>query len=144
MKQACYLFILLITSFINLTVIASESKITIQVASDHWPGFVNQQGKGFYMDILHQVFPPEHYDIQLTIFPYARALNQIQHNRADIVLGIWANEHPSNQLSKFTVEVDIMDAALPITSPKPTTQLKCNTLTILGYSLGLGTRLMNY
>jgi hypothetical protein len=124
MKRLYCLIAFILASFASLTSIASETKTEILVVSDNWHGFVDQQGQGFYMDILHRIFPANKFHIELKILPYARALNQVQKDKADLVLGIWANEHPSRQLSQYPVEVDIMDAALPVASNQPTIPVK--------------------
>lgn len=124
-KNFKYLSLILATLLTTLQASSSEESTEILIVSDEWQGFVNQQGEGYYLDILEQIFPKPQYTINLVIFPYARALKQVQYNKADIVLGIWANEHPSSQLSQYPVEIDLLDAAMPIEHFNP--EAKINT-----------------
>lgn len=117
-----------------LLILATPAKaetINISIVSDEWLGFVTKEGKGYYLDILNKAFPAPLYNIQLTILPYSRALHQVQKDDADIVLGIWANEHPTSQLSHYPVEIDILDAAMRIDHPEITGPKSFNQLRIL-------------
>lgn len=105
------LFCAIISSIIPFTSLAEEP-IQIDVVSDEWQGFVTQDGTGYYLDLLRLVFPAPKYNLNISIYPYTRALYKVQHNNADIVLGIWANEHPNKQLSSFPIETDILDAVV--------------------------------
>jgi len=114
--------------------LASQTKaetINISIVSDEWLGFVTKDGKGYYLDILNKAFPAPDYTIQLSILPYSRALHQVQRDEADIVLGIWANEHPTTQLSHYPVEIDLLDAAMRIDHPKINGPKSFNQLRIL-------------
>lgn len=114
--------------------LASQAKaetINISIVSDEWLGFVTKEGEGFYLDILNQAFPAPNYKIQLTILPYSRALHQVQKDDADIVLGIWASEHPTDQLSHYPVEIDILDAAMRVDHPAITGPKSFNQMRIL-------------
>lgn len=120
--------------FLLLLILAIPAKaetINISIVSDEWLGFVTKEGKGYYLDVLNRAFPAPDYTIQLTILPYSRALHQVQKDEADIVLGIWANEHPIAQLSHYPVEMDILDAAMRIDHPTITGPKSFNQLRVL-------------
>jgi len=116
----------------------AEQKIQINIASDEWQGFVTQEGTGYYLDLLRLVFPSQKYKLNIAIYPYSRSIYMVQNNNADIVLGIWANEHPASQLSSYPVETDIFDALMrpahpAITGPESFDQLR--VLAQTGYGL---------
>jgi len=94
-----------------LTAQANEKQV-INIVSEEWPGFVNASGNGYYMELLRETFPAEHYQLNLQITPYSRALKMTQGNEAHIVLGIWANEHPNELISRYPVEIDLIDAVV--------------------------------
>jgi polar amino acid transport system substrate-binding protein len=116
----------------------AEQQIQINIVSDEWQGFVTQEGTGYYLDLLRLVFPSPRYKLNITIYPYSRAIHKVQSNSADIVLGIWANEHPTNLLSTYPVETDILDALMRSTHPAITGPESFDQLRVLaqtGYGL---------
>ncbi len=124
--------------FLGIPVKSNEQPIEITVVSDEWQGFVTKEGQGYYLDILRKTFPSPNYRLKLSILPYSRALYQVQRNQADIVLGIWANEHPISQLSHYPVENDILDAIMradhnQITGPESFNELR--VLSRIGYQV---------
>lgn len=105
-----WLLIFTIIHTLNIpTLIASEP---IELVSDSWVNFVSADGSGYYLDLLREVFPSPEFELNLTIQPYSRAINTMTKGKADIILGVWKNEHPSNLLSQAPVEVDLYDALM--------------------------------
>lgn len=84
----------------------------IEVVSDSWINFVTADGSGYYMDLLREAFPSPEFELNVSIQPYSRTLHTMKIGKADIILGIWANEHPSHLLSRAPVEVDLYDALM--------------------------------
>jgi hypothetical protein len=129
---------LLLSSFITAFTQTASAVEVINVASDSWQDFVNSDGTGYYLDLLHKVFPAPEYKINLSIVPYSRSIYMVNSGKSDIVLGIWANEHPHSQLSKYPVEVDLYDALMrfdhrKITGPKSFNELR--VLARVGYGI---------
>ena len=105
---------LLLTALISTTLgfQPAQAAEPIIVVSDTWENFVSEDGSGYYLDLLRMAFPSPKYELKLSILPYSRTLYTIKQQKADIVLGIWANEYNHSLLSKYPVEVDLYDAAL--------------------------------
>ena len=103
------IFTVIYTTLNVPTLNASER---IEVVSDSWINFVSADGSGYYLDLLREVFPSPEFELNVSIQPYSRALNTMKRGKADIILGIWANEHPTALLSQAPVEVDLYDALM--------------------------------
>lgn len=108
-KKWLLIFTVIYTTLNVPTLNASER---IELVSDSWIDFVSADGSGYYLDLLREVFPSPEYELSLSIQPYSRALNTMKNGHADIILGVWANEHPSTLLSRAPVEVDLYDALM--------------------------------
>lgn len=88
----------------------ANARQSIVIVSEEWPGFVDAQGQGYYMDLLRKIFPKTEYDLELRLTPYSRSIKLAKENKAHIVLGIWANEYPNEHISHYPVEIDLVDA----------------------------------
>ena len=104
--------ILILTLLITALPSRADGLKNVIIVSDSWPNFVNAEEEGYYMHVLREVYPDNQYRLILQIMPYSRALKMTQSNQAHIVLGIWANEHPPQQTSKYPVEIDLIDAVV--------------------------------
>lgn len=62
----------------------------IVVASEMYPGYVNEDKTGMYLDILSQVYPNA--DIELIITTYERAVRLVENKKADLWLGAYYRE----------------------------------------------------
>jgi polar amino acid transport system substrate-binding protein len=69
---------------------AEQSK-TIHIVADEWPGYTEPGGKGFYFELIKNIFEAEGYSITQRIVPFRRAISLINHGEADIFL---ADDHP--------------------------------------------------
>jgi len=130
------LLIVLFFSTVNIPLINASERI--EIVSDSWMNFVHADGSGYYLDLLKLTFPSPEYELNLTILPYARALHTIKAGKADIVLGIWANEYPPYLLSKYPVEADILDALIRKSQPEITNITSINRLRVIakvGYGI---------
>lgn len=87
--------------------IASE---TIHVVTDHWSSYTEEDGTGYYFDVLRAVFPEPEYTLDLKIMPYARSIAMVTDGNADVVLGLYKGEIPDAQISRYVIERDLVDA----------------------------------
>ncbi len=99
----------LLSLFFCFSVPATAAE-TITVATDEWSSYTNQDGTGYYFDLLRAVFPEPEYKLDIKIVPYARSVQMALNNQAHVVLGIYKEEVPEGQVSKYVVEQDLVDA----------------------------------
>ena len=64
----------------------------LRVYCDNWSGFCEKDGKGFYFDLVREIFQPHGYTIEPHIVPYKRASNIVNHNKGDMLLGVYQGE----------------------------------------------------
>ncbi|WP_041417863.1 substrate-binding periplasmic protein [Shewanella woodyi] len=104
-----YLFILC-SSWVSPQLMATPQ--TIQVATESWLGYTNEDGTGFYFDILKHVFPQKDWTLEIDIAPFSRVRYLLNHERADIALGFYVGDKTKALYSEHAVEVDSVDVAL--------------------------------
>lgn len=83
---------------------------TIHVVTDHWSSYTEEDGTGYYFDVLRAVYPEPEYTLDIKIMPYARSIAMIMDGNADIALGLYKGEIPDEQISKYVIERDLVDA----------------------------------
>lgn len=101
--------IMFILFSIPCMVSGAASKVT--VVTDEWANFTNADGTGYYLELLERIYPAPEYELDISFMPYARSLIMVKNNKADVVLGIYQNELPKNQLSQYVVERDLVKVA---------------------------------
>jgi polar amino acid transport system substrate-binding protein len=52
-----------------------------------WEGYVNEEGKGLYVDLVHEVFSARHIRVKRETVPWKRALHNVQVGKADFTGG---------------------------------------------------------
>ncbi|WP_254303979.1 ABC transporter substrate-binding protein [Shewanella sp. VB17] len=85
---------------------------TIDVVTESWIGYTNEDGSGFYFDILNIIFPEEDWTVNTKIVPFSRVRYLLNHDRADIALGFYDGDTTKALFSEQPVEVDSIDIAL--------------------------------
>ncbi|WP_442802088.1 MULTISPECIES: substrate-binding periplasmic protein [unclassified Shewanella] len=103
-------FPLLCLSWFPLQLIAAPQ--TIHIVTESWLGYTNEDGSGFYFDILKRVFPENTWDVEIDIAPFSRVRYLLNHERADMALGFYAGDKTKAIYSDQPVEVDSVDVAL--------------------------------
>ncbi|MCG8614427.1 MAG: transporter substrate-binding domain-containing protein [Pseudomonadales bacterium] len=82
----------------------------ITVVSDEWHNYAEQDGTGYYFDLLRAIYPETQYHLEFSIVPYSRSLYLVEYNKANIVLGIYQGELADARLSQYVIERDLVDA----------------------------------
>ena len=85
---------------------------TIQVVTESWLGYTNEDGSGFYFDILKIIFPEKDWKVAIEIVPFSRVRYLLNHDRADMALGFYDGDTTKALFSDQPVEVDSVDIAL--------------------------------
>ena len=81
----------------------------ILVVTDEWEGYTSKDGKGYYLELLQQIYNTPADELRFLVVPYARSLAMVKAGKADIVLGIYRGEIPDKQLASYVVEQDLVD-----------------------------------
>ncbi|MFT5234819.1 MAG: polar amino acid transport system substrate-binding protein [Shewanella sp.] len=110
MNKAIKYFLLFCLSWFPIQSISAPQ--TIHIVTESWLGYTNEDGTGFYFDILKQIFPEENWLVKIDIAPFSRVRYLLNHERADMALGFYAGDKIKAIYSEQPVEVDSVDIAL--------------------------------
>ncbi|QSX30211.1 ABC transporter substrate-binding protein [Shewanella cyperi] len=86
--------------------------VEIRVVSGKWIGFSNEDGTGYYFELLRRAFPEPEWQLSYSIVPFARSLYLFDHQKADIVLGVYKGDIDNGQYCRLPVELDTVDIAM--------------------------------
>lgn len=90
----------LITTFVTVTALFCLStanvvgaEITnINVATESWDKYTNQDGSGLFTDITRAIYEPRGIEVNVEFVPYKRALNLLERRKADAMYGTYSAE----------------------------------------------------
>lgn len=92
---------------------ASQAKpVEVRVVTAAWLGYANENGDGYYFEILKRAFPAPEWQLNITVVPFARSVQLMSHERADIILGVYQGDLRRGAYSQYPVELDQVDIAL--------------------------------
>jgi len=103
--------LILLLYFMSTPLVFAER---IVVASELYPGYVNEDKTGMYLDILSQAYPEA--DIELIITTYERAVRLVVNKKADLWLGAYFNEHKDALYPRYHFDHDRLAAVYLIDS----------------------------
>ena len=110
MNRPIKCFLLLCLSWFPLQ--STSAPQTIHIVTESWLGYTNEDGSGFYFDVLKQIFPDENWQVEIDIAPFSRVRYLLNHERADMALGFYAGDTTKAIYSEQPIEVDSADIAL--------------------------------
>jgi len=102
MKAVLTCFILLGLCFSPHVAASNE---TLTVAGADWPGFVNPDGTGTYLEPIKNAFE-EVADIKWDITQFERARRLFLSGRADILIGVYRNAYPDKLYPSKPLDVE--------------------------------------
>lgn len=89
----------LIISFSLLLSISFAHADTITAAQDPWPPFVQDQGDpGLSVELVRAALEHGGYELEMTIMPWARAINQVKEGAIDVLVATWYTEERTDYL----------------------------------------------
>jgi len=94
-------FSILLLTFLSIPWVHAQR---IVVASELYPGYVNEDKTGMYLDILSEAYPEA--DIELIITTYDRAVRLVVNKKADLWLGAYFNEHKDALYPRYHFDHD--------------------------------------
>jgi ABC-type amino acid transport substrate-binding protein len=104
------IFVILWGLFFANNLIAEQ----ILVVTDEWEGYTSKDGKGYYLELLQQIYNRPADELKFLVVPYARSLAMVKAGKADIVLGIYRGEIPDKHLASYVVEQDLVDILVSV------------------------------
>ena len=105
MKIMGYLSAFMVITLLSVQCYAKD----VVVATDTWENYTNEDGTGYYLDVLRAVFPAPEYKLKIKRFPYKRALHNVEHDKADITLGVCQGDMPDKFLAMKYIDIDSVD-----------------------------------
>jgi ABC-type amino acid transport substrate-binding protein len=72
--------------------VAASNPTEIHLVSDAWHGLTRKDGTGLYFDLIRAVYQRQHIKLDITIYPYARAVQAVKDKRADAWVASFMNE----------------------------------------------------
>ncbi|WP_124916887.1 hypothetical protein [Alteromonas flava] len=85
--------------------ITSAQTKSVTVAGAHWPGFVEPDGSGTYLDPLRTAFQDTH-TIRWDISEFERARRLFLAQRADILVGVYRTTYPDKLYPKAPIDIE--------------------------------------
>lgn len=92
--------------------LANAKPVEIRVVTAAWLGYADTRGEGYYFEILKRAFPAPEWELKITVVPFARSIQLLTHERADVVLGVYQGDLRRGSYSQYAVELDQVDIAL--------------------------------
>lgn len=92
--------------------LAAAHSVEVRVVTAQWLGYADAQGEGYYFEILKRAFPEPQWQLNIMVVPFARSIQMLQHERADIVLGVYRGDLRRGSYSQYPVEMDKVDIAI--------------------------------
>ncbi len=100
--KAC---VLLLLSFWGSSVGASVD--TIRIVTPHWEGWTNEDGSGFYFDLVNKIFGEQGLKVEWQIVPFKRARVMVTNGVADAMFGVWDETFYSGAIITPEYPVDV-------------------------------------
>lgn len=86
---------------------------TLTLVADTWDGYTNQDGTGYYNEIVDIIFKPLGYTLERKNMPYSRVIHTMTTGSADIAMGVYATDLPPEYVATdVIVEQDAVDVAI--------------------------------
>ena len=85
---------------------------TLTVATDVWEDYSNEDGTGYYTDLLKAIYEPQGINVVIKYVPYMRSVEMIANKKADVMLGAYEGEDIEGTYAKYPIEMDVVDAAV--------------------------------
>ncbi len=71
---------------------AQQEQSALFIVSEAWEGATNEDGSGFYWDLVRKIYEPLGYQVTVRAVPYARAVSMVKQEQADAWLGAYLHE----------------------------------------------------
>lgn len=78
---------------------------TIHLVTPLWDGWTNEDGTGFYFELINLVYEPNHINSQFQVSPFARSIRLVQSKKADAMFSVYKRKDTADILtSKFPID----------------------------------------
>lgn len=98
---------------------AISSAQPLRIVAEAYPGWANEDGSGYYFDLLRKVYDGTDVTLEFKVVPFTRALRMIERGTAEITPVTYRGDLPDGHLSlQVTTATDLVAALyLPDTIP---------------------------
>jgi len=93
-----YFFLISSFSIAKANEVNSDDNI-ISVITPVWDGWTNEDGSGFYFDLIKMIFKSQYYEINIAFSPFARAYRMVEQQKSDIMFSLYSRESNSSILT---------------------------------------------
>lgn len=87
-----------------------ESKQSIVIATEEWPGYTNSNSDGIYQEVIRAVYPEDQFDVQFEFVSFADSITMHKRQLADIVLGAYVNDIKGALYPNTHLDIDVVVA----------------------------------
>lgn len=84
----------------------SQPPAEIQVTTDVWPGFTDDDETGAYFDLIKLIYQPYKTQLDVSFTTYSRALLLVRQKKSDMTLGVSAEHREGLLLSALPIDQD--------------------------------------
>jgi polar amino acid transport system substrate-binding protein len=94
----------------------------IQLVSEHWIGYTENDGTGLGWDLMREIFEPAGVKVEQRIEPYTRAVGLVQRGEADAWVAAYKDEVKGTLYSKWNYDTDEIYTLGLASKPLPSLQ----------------------
>jgi len=86
-------------SFDVLSYGSKSDDMSISIITPSWKNWTNEDGTGFYFDLVNLIYGPLNYKINITFTPFARAFKMIELKKSDLMFSLYSRDEKSEVLT---------------------------------------------
>lgn len=105
-----YKFFMIIVVILQINIYATPNIKEVLFVSEPVDGVLHEDGSGLYADIVKKIYEPLNIKVSIKIYPYNRAVQQVQSKNADAWLGSYVDEEDFALYPKYYFDEDIVTA----------------------------------
>ena len=97
----------------------------IHIVTDIWEDYSNEDGTGYHLDVLNEIYPSPDYRLTVSCVSFKRALRMVEMDQDDIALGVNRGHIHADLIAKPVVENDTVDLLIGTNSARQWQGLHC-------------------
>lgn len=110
LRMALVFATLLIATPFFLASAANAKSTTLHIVTPAWKNFTEENGDGFYFDLMRLVYEPQDIAISFDIIPWARSEQLVLKNQADALVGSYREKTDQYHYPKYPMWLDVSAA----------------------------------
>jgi polar amino acid transport system substrate-binding protein len=93
-------------AFYSLCLSLNAQTQQLNVVGEYIAGATNYDGTGYQFEMVKAIFEPLGYQVNINVYPYKRALKEVEHGQADMMIGMIRHSNMSTLFSFVPHEAD--------------------------------------